>query len=111
ALRHLRVLLDEDRPARLERADHVAVVNDLLADVDRRAIKLERPLDGLHRPVDAGAVTTGLGEQHTLRRGRHTAIVRAGWRPFGSVTCLTRSTPPPNPARRKVSEAPHKVSA
>jgi hypothetical protein len=66
ALRHLVVLLDEDRPPGLQRRHHVPVVDDLLADVNRRPVELERLLDGLHRPVDAGAVAPGLGEQDTL---------------------------------------------
>ena len=37
ALRHLVELVDEDRPALLERAHDVGVVDDLLAHVDRRA--------------------------------------------------------------------------
>ena len=45
------------------------VVHDLLAHVDRRAVELERFLDGLHRPVDAGTVAARLGEQDTLARG------------------------------------------
>jgi hypothetical protein len=63
ALRDLLGLLDEDRTALLERADHVSVVHNLLADVDGSAKALQRLLDGLHRPVYARAVTTGLREQ------------------------------------------------
>ena len=39
---NLRLFLDEDRAARLEVADDVDVVDDLLANVDRRAVVLER---------------------------------------------------------------------
>jgi hypothetical protein len=74
----LLVLLHEDRAAGLEGADHVLVVHDLLAHVDRGAVELQRLLDGLHRPVDAGAVAAGLGQQHTLTRFGHPAMVRAG---------------------------------
>ena len=62
ALRHLVVLLDEDRSLGLQRRYDVLVVNDLLAYVDRRTVKLERLLDRLHGPVDAGAVTARLRE-------------------------------------------------
>ena len=55
-LGHLALLLDEDRAALGELLDHVLVVDDLLADVDRRAVQLQRPLDRLHRAIDAGAV-------------------------------------------------------
>ena len=76
ALGHLLVLLHEDRALRLQRGDHVLVVHDLLADVDRRPVELQRLLDGLHRAVDAGAVAAGLGQQHSLRRSP-APIVRA----------------------------------
>ena len=64
ALRHLVELLDEDRAARLEVGHDVLVVDDLLADVDRGAVQVERLLDGHHRAVDAGAVAAGRGQQH-----------------------------------------------
>ena len=48
-------LLDEHRAQRLQPLDHVAVVDDLVAHIDRRAVLLDRPLDDLDRPVDAGA--------------------------------------------------------
>ena len=67
ALRHLGLLLDEDRAALGELLDHVLVVDDLLADVDRRAVELERALDRLHGAVDAGAVAARGGEQDRLR--------------------------------------------
>ena len=57
--RRLRLGLDEDRAARLEVADDVDVVDDLLAHVDRRAVVLERELDRLDRALDAGAVAAG----------------------------------------------------
>ena len=59
-------LLDEDRAALAQLLDHVLVVDDLLADVDRRAVQLERALDGLHGPVDARAVAAGRGEEKLL---------------------------------------------
>ena len=46
------------------------VVHDLLAHVHRRAVLLQRPLDRLDRPVDAGAVAAGLGQQDALARLR-----------------------------------------
>ncbi len=79
ALGHLVGLLDEDRAALLERLHDVQVVHDLLADVDRRAVVLERVLDGLHRAVDAGAVAARLGEQHPTRAlGRGIGAGRLG---------------------------------
>ena len=49
-------LLDEDRAALAQLRDDVLVVHDLLADVHGRAVEVERALDGLDGPVDAGAV-------------------------------------------------------
>jgi len=66
---HLGDVVDEDRAALLELGDHVDVVHDLLADVDRLPEVVERLLDGDHRAVDAGAVSTGRGEEHALRTG------------------------------------------
>ena len=63
ALGHLVELLDEDRAARLEVGDDVLVVHDLLAHVDRRAVEVERLLDGDDRAVDAGAVAARRREQ------------------------------------------------
>ena len=56
--------LDEDRAEPLEPAQHVVVVDDRVADVDRRAVLLEQALDDLDRPVDAGAERPRRGEQH-----------------------------------------------
>ncbi len=72
ALRDLGLLLDEDRAPRGELLDHVLVVDDLLADVDRRPVQLERALDRLDGAVDPGAVAAGRGEQDPARAGyRH----------------------------------------
>src|SRR5690242_21888893 len=53
--RHLVHRLDEDRPAPLEIVDDVLVVDDLLANVDRRAVEAQRPLDRVDSPLDPGA--------------------------------------------------------
>ena len=44
--------------------DDMSVVHDLVADVDRRAVLGERPLDDLDRTVDAGAEAAWLGQDH-----------------------------------------------
>ena len=49
-------------PWRLQAVDHMAVVDDLVAHIDRRAVLLDRPLDDLDRPVDAGAEAARGGE-------------------------------------------------
>ncbi len=69
ALGHLVDLVDEDRALLLELGHDVDVVHDLLAHVDRRAVALERLLDGDHGAVDAGAVAARRGEQHPLVSG------------------------------------------
>ena len=69
ALRHLGLLLDEDRAALRELLDDVLVVDDLLADVDGRAVEVERALDGLDGAVDPRAVAAGRREQDASRGG------------------------------------------
>ena len=63
ALRDLVLRLDEDRAEPLEAAQDVVVVDDRVADVDRRAVLLEQPLDDLDRAVDAGAERARRGEE------------------------------------------------
>ena len=71
ALRHLGLLVDEHRAALAELLDHVLVVDDLLADVDGRAVQLERALDRLNGAVDARAVAARRGEQQLFGSGGH----------------------------------------
>ena len=71
ALGHLVGLVDEDRPALLQRGDDVLVVHDLLAHVDRRAVELEGLLDRDDGPVDTRAVAARGGEEHALRGVSH----------------------------------------
>jgi len=63
ALRHLGLLVDEDRAAGLEVADDVQVVDDLLAHVDRRSVEVERLLDRLDGALDPGAVAARRSEE------------------------------------------------
>ena len=74
ALRNLLDLIHEDRTPLLQRLDHVLVVDDLLADVDRGAVEGECLLDRHHGAIHSGAVATGGGQQdlafcRVLRRG------------------------------------------
>ena len=48
-------MVDEDGAEPLEPLDDVVVVDDLVADVDRRPVLLEQDLDDLDRAVDSGA--------------------------------------------------------
>ncbi len=57
------LVVDEDRAEPLEPLDDVVVVDDLVADVDRRPVLLEQDLDDLDRAVDAGAERARRGEQ------------------------------------------------
>ena len=69
ALRNLGLLVDEDGAACLEVADDVEVVDDLLADVDRRPVEVERLLDRVDRALDPGAVAA---------RGRRRTFLTTG---------------------------------
>ncbi len=48
-------LLDEDGALGFQSFDDIAVMNDLVPDIDGRAIGFQRQNDDLDRPVDAGA--------------------------------------------------------
>ena len=54
-------LLDEHRAQPAQALDHMTVVYHFVAHVDRRAEQLQRALDDLDRPIDAGTETTGIG--------------------------------------------------
>ena len=62
-LRHLLHGVHEHRPLLHEPVDHVAVVDDLVEDVDRGAVDANRGLQRLDRHVDAGAEAARAGEQ------------------------------------------------
>jgi len=64
---HLVQLLDEHRALRAQVLDHVLVVHDLVAHVDRRTAQLERALDDLDRALDAGAEAARAGKHHFHR--------------------------------------------
>ena len=55
-------------PESAQPVDDEAIVDDLVADIDRRAVPLERQLDDLDRAVDAGAKPARRGDQHVQRR-------------------------------------------
>ena len=57
-------LVNEDGTLFLEGADHVNVVDDLLADVDRRTVVFQRLLNGNNGTVHSGAVAAGSREQN-----------------------------------------------
>ena len=96
ALGHLVGLLDEDRAAPLERGHHVLVVDDLLADVHRGAVDLQGALDGDHRPVHAGAVAPGIGQQDTSALISHAPMVGGPRRRPPRSARRDQDTPPPH---------------
>ena len=55
-------LVDETRALGAQPLDDVAVVHDLVPDVDRRAVLFERALDDLDRAFDPGAETSRLSQ-------------------------------------------------
>jgi hypothetical protein len=54
--------LDKDRAFALEAFDNMSVVDDLVTDIDRRLVFLDRPLDDVDGPHDSRTETPGLGE-------------------------------------------------
>ena len=67
ALWYLVGLLNEDRATLLKSGDHVLVMDDLLADIDRCAVEIKRLLNCHDCAVDTCAITTRGSEQDTLR--------------------------------------------
>ena len=76
-LRHLSDLIDKNRALGLELGDHVNVVHDLFAHVDRAAVTLDGLLDGHDSAVNAGAVPAWRGEQHSFWSGGRDILKRA----------------------------------
>ena len=66
ALRHLVQFLDEDGAGIPQLVDHVLVVDDLLAHVDRRTVEIESDLHHIDRPDDTGAETARLQQKDLL---------------------------------------------
>src|SRR5262249_30516731 len=57
-------ILDEPRTLRLEVLHDMLVMDDLVADIDRRPVLLERTFDDLDRANDAGTESTRLGQDN-----------------------------------------------
>ncbi len=62
-VRHFVEFVDEYRAQLAQPIDDEAVMDDLVADIDRRTEPLERELDDLDRPVDTGAKAARGGDQ------------------------------------------------
>ena len=83
--------VNEYAPTFLELGYDVTVVDDLFADVHRRAEGLESPLDHLHGAIDPGTVTAGAASRITF----HDAIVvGATLCPSGSRTSTISTRAP-----------------
>src|SRR5258705_13375157 len=61
--RHLFQPFDKDRTLLAQIFDHIGVMDDFVAHVDRRTMQLDGPLDNLDRPIDAGAKSARLRQQ------------------------------------------------
>jgi hypothetical protein len=59
--RNLVYFVDEMGAFGAQPIDNVAIVHDLMADIDRWPIFLQRPLDNLDRALDPGTKTSRLG--------------------------------------------------
>ena len=84
--RHFRQVLDKARAFGLQTLDHVLVVHDLVADIDRRAELLQRPFDDFDGSHHARAKTTRLGQydSHQDLPVRHRFSVRLWPKPAAS---------------------------
>ena len=80
---HLVQLLDEHGTQPTELVHHVAVVDDLVADIDRRAVPAQRFLDHVDRPLDPGAESARAGEED--RERRQVGIGQGLWLPRGWI--------------------------
>lgn len=68
-------ILDEHRALGFQAFDDVLVVHDLVADVDRRSVLLERAFDDLDRAHDSGAKSARLSQQD-LHFGFHGHVIK-----------------------------------
>ena len=64
-------LVDEDDATARQGFDHVAVVHDLFADVNRGAVLFQRLFHGFYRSIHSRAVAAGSSEEYLLRSFRH----------------------------------------
>ena len=75
-VRHLVQLLDEHGTLAAQLVDHVAVVDDLVADVDRRPVLAQRLLDDVDRTLDPGAEAARAGEEDGQLGSAHRRVTR-----------------------------------
>src|SRR4029077_858511 len=63
SLGHFCQIVDEHGPLPAKAIDDVPIVDDLVIDVDRRAVKLNRQIERVDRHVDAGAEAPRAGKE------------------------------------------------
>ena len=106
ARRDLVLALDEHGAEPLEPAHDVLVVDDVVADVDRRAVLLEQPLDDLDRAVDAGAERPRRREQDAPAHATASSAFSARRAPAAARAVTTGSRAKPGAAGRPRSRSP-----
>ena len=84
-------VLDEARALGFQALDHMLVVHDLVAHIDRRAEFLQRPLDDLDGAHDAGAEAARLGEDHFHRQNTFPIHKPADLRPLPRTAAMRRN--------------------
>ncbi len=103
ASRNFIQFLHKHRALCLQAVHHIAVVDDFMTHIDRRAMLFERQLDNLDRAVDTGAKAARGGEQDLERRlcgnlfsheQAHLGKAKAKAKDFrGRGTCRVRMRP------------------
>src|SRR6185503_20790837 len=100
--------LDEDRAELLQAAEDVVVVDDRVADVDRRAVLLEQPLDDLDRPVHTGAERARRGKKDAA--SHHMSLLATSGTRYRPCLNETRLMSPP-PLRALAGRAVRRASS
>ena len=70
-LGHLMQFIDKHRAHGAQAIDHMAVMDDLVANIDRRAEPRQRLLHDRNRPIHTGAEAARTGQHNALGAFRH----------------------------------------
>ena len=71
AVGHFVKLIDEHSPLRLQRVDHVTVMDNLVSDIDGRAMLFDRQFDDSDGAVDTGAKSARCSDKQVKGRTCH----------------------------------------
>src|SRR3546814_5359357 len=82
-VRNVVQMLDEDGSLCLQPIHHIAVMHDLVPDIDGRAIAFQRKLHDADRALHTGAES---------RSGEHTSELQSLMRISYAVSCLKKKT-------------------